>query len=113
MAQLRQDHQEFVGRDAEIIAIGPEDAPTFAAWWHENEMPFVGVPDPEHRLEGLYGQQVKLHKLGRLPAQIVVDKKGTIRLAHYGNSMSDIPENSDLLSLLDELNREEEHLQER
>ncbi len=106
MAQLRRDHEEFVTRDAEIVAIGPEDRETFAKWWREHEMPFIGLPDPEHAVADLYGQQVKLLKLGRLPAQVVVDKNGSVRYVHYGNSMSDIVENGEVLAKLDELNRE-------
>ncbi len=106
MAQLRQEHQEFVKRGVEVIAIGPEDSKTFADWWHEQKMPFTGLPDPEHSVSKLYGQQVKIFKLGRMPAQLIIDKKGLIRYKHYGNSMADIAENSELLSKLDELNKE-------
>jgi peroxiredoxin len=106
MAQLRQDYQEFIKRDAELIAIGPEDAKTFAKWWHEHEMPFIGLPDPDHTVSKRFGQEVKLLKLGRLPAQLVIDKKGLIRYTHYGNSMSDIAENGEIIAKLDELNRE-------
>ena len=79
---------------------------TFAAYWETNELPFVGVPDPKHTVLDRYGQQVKLLKLGRLPAQVVVDKVGTVRYAHYGRSMSDIPPNQEILSLLDDMNAE-------
>ena len=106
MAQLRSEYQEFVGRSAEIIAIGPESYETFAAWWRKNDMPFVGLADPDHSVSKLYGQQVKLLKLGRMPAQLIIDKKGMIRYSHYGNSMSDIPGNDDLLSIIDSLNME-------
>jgi len=106
MAQLRQDYQEFVNRHAEVIAVGPEDAETFTAYWHKEQMPFVGLPDHKHTVANLYGQKVDLLKLGRLPALIVVDKNGKMRYTHYGNAMSDIPENSEILSLLDELNKE-------
>ena len=106
MAQLRRDYQEFVKRNAEVIAIGPEDAKAFAKWWHDNEMPFIGLPDPDHSVSKRFGQEVKLLKLGRLPAQLVIDKKGLIRYNHYGNSMSDIAENSEIIAKLDELNRE-------
>jgi hypothetical protein len=30
MAQLRQDYDEFVKRDAEVLVIGPEDEVAFA-----------------------------------------------------------------------------------
>jgi len=106
MAQLRQGYQEFLKREAEVIAIGPEDSQTFAAWWHEHEMPFIGLPDPEHSVSKLYGQEVKIFKLGRMPAQLIIDKKGLIRYKHYGSSMSDIAENSELLDKLDQLNKE-------
>jgi len=106
MAQLRQEYQEFVKRGAEVIAIGPESSKAFADWWHEHEMPFIGLPDPEHSVSKLYGQEVKIFKMGRMPAQLIIDKKGLIRYTHYGGSMSDIPENSELLAKLDQLNSE-------
>ncbi len=85
---------------------GPEDAPAFAQYWQKERLPFVGLPDPQHTVANLYGQQVKLLKLGRLPALAVVDKKGRVRYQHHGQSMSDIPPNDEILSLLDTLNRE-------
>jgi peroxiredoxin len=106
MAQLRLEHDEFVKRGAEVIAIGPENPRAFAEWWHENKMPFRGLADPDHSVSRLYGQQVKILKLGRMPAQLIIDKKGMIRYKHYGSSMSDIPENSDILAAVDELNNE-------
>jgi peroxiredoxin len=108
MAQLRQDYAKFVERNAEVIAIGPEDAASFADWWHSHQMPFVGIADPEHVVAKMYGQQVKLLKLGRMPASLLVDQNGYIRYKHFGESMSDIPENLLILSLLDELNKESE-----
>jgi peroxiredoxin len=107
MAQLRQDYAQFQARQAEVIAVGPEDAESFAAYWRENEIPFVGLPDPKSSVLKLYGQEVNLFKLGRMPAQVMVDKQGVARYVHYGHSMSDIPENEELLGLLDELNAEE------
>jgi peroxiredoxin Q/BCP len=106
MAQLRQDYQKFVQRNSEVIAIGPEDAKPFADWWHSEHMPFPGIPDPEHVIAKMYGQQVKLLKFGRMPALVVVDMDGNIRYHHYGESMSDIPLDEEILSLLDELNKE-------
>jgi peroxiredoxin len=107
MAQLRHDYQKFVERNTVIIAIGPEDSKSFADWWHEHEMPFIGIADPEHLIAKKYGQQVKLLKLGRLPASFLIDKSGSIRYKHFGESMSDIPGNQEVLSLIDELNKEE------
>ena len=104
MAQLRQDFQQFVQRQAEVIVVGPEDAKAFAAYFERNDLPFIGLPDPKASVLKLYGQEVNLFKLGRMPAQLIVDKAGMVRFVHYGHSMADIPENAELLALLDELN---------
>ena len=106
MAQLRQDYQKFAARDAEVIAVGPEDAKTFADWWHNEQMPFVGLADHQHTIANLYGQKVNPLKLGRMPALVVIDKESKVRYKHYGDSMSDIPTDAEILSLLDDLNKE-------
>jgi peroxiredoxin Q/BCP len=104
MAQLRRDHSEFEARDVAVVVVGPEDAQAFARYWEKESLPFVGLPDPTHSVLKLYGQQVKLFKLGRMPAQVLIDKAGVARFVHYGHSMSDIPENAEILGLADELN---------
>lgn len=106
MAQLRQDYPEFQRRGAEIVIVGPENPKAFADYWTKEQLPFVGLPDPDHSVAGRYGQEVKLLKMGRLPALMVVDKGGVVRYQHYGNSMQDIVPNAELLELLDELQRE-------
>ena len=103
MAQLRQDYEAFVARNAEILVIGPENSAAFADYWGKEKLPFVGLPDPRHQVLKLYGQKVNLFKLGRMPAQVLVDKLGIARFIHYGHSMSDIPDNQELLELLEEM----------
>jgi peroxiredoxin Q/BCP len=39
-----------------------------------------------------------------MPAQVLIDKAGVARFVHYGHSMSDIPENAEVLALGDEIN---------
>ena len=107
MAQLRQDYQKFADRETEIIAIGPEAPEAFADWWHKHQMPFTGIGDPQHVIAKLFGQKVKLLKLGRMPAQFVIDKEGMMRNVHYGESMADIITDEDVLALLDEINKEQ------
>jgi peroxiredoxin len=106
MAQLRQDYQEFVKRNAEIIVLGPDGPNAFRRYWAENEMPFTGLPDIRSKIGDLYYQEVNLLKLGRMPAVFVIDRAGLIRYVHYGDSMSDIPENSEITTFLDLLNSE-------
>jgi peroxiredoxin len=105
MAQLREEYSTFIQRQAEIIAIGPEDENTFKEYWQREKMPFPGIADPQHIIAKKYGQEVKLLKMGRMPALFVIDREGLIRFEHHGQSMSDIPENKDVLALLDKLNR--------
>jgi len=107
MAQLRQDFVEFEKRQTRVVVVGPEDADTFKAYFREHDLPFVGLPDPAFSVLKLYGQEVNLFKLGRMPAQVIVDKEGMARFVHYGHSMADIPENSEVLELLDFINNAE------
>jgi peroxiredoxin len=104
MAQLRQDYQEFVKRQAQVVVLGPENAEAFEAYWRQHDLPFIGLPDPKVSVLKLYGQEVNLFKLGRMPAQVIVDKAGVARFVHYGHSMSDIPDNAEVVALLDQLN---------
>jgi peroxiredoxin Q/BCP len=104
MAQLRQDHQRFLKLDTEIVVIGPEDAESFQKYWKKEDLPFVGLPDPKHKILKLYGQEVKLFKLGRMPAQMLIDKSGMLRYVHYGHSMADIPLNEDIMDLINNKN---------
>ena len=103
MAQLRQDYSEFVNRQTVVVIVGPEDAKAFKAYFEQHNLPFVGLPDPKASVLKLYGQEVNLFKLGRMPAQVIIDQEGMVRFVHYGHDMSDIPENAELLRLLDEL----------
>jgi peroxiredoxin len=104
MAQLRQDFAEFDLRNTVILVVGPEDAAAFRKYFSENSLPFIGLPDPAHSVLKTYGQEIKLFKFGRMPAQVLVDKKGVARFIHYGHDMTDIPPNSEMLGLIDELN---------
>jgi peroxiredoxin Q/BCP len=108
MAQLRRDYQKFVERDTEILVVGPDGQAAFYDYWEKHDLPFIGLPDPNHRVSNLFGQQVKLLQMGRMPAQVLIDKSGRIRYHHLGKSMSDITHNRKVLSLLDEINQEGE-----
>lgn len=87
-----------------ILALGPNPPATFEQYWKNEKIPFIGLPDPEHKVALLYRQEVNLFKLGRMPLSCVVDSTGYIRYAHYGTSMRDIPTNDELFQVIDELN---------
>lgn len=108
MAQLRRDYHQFAERDTEVIVVGPEGNNQFNAYWSILDNPFIGIPDPKHTVLKLYGQEVDLFKLGRMPAQVLIDKHSIARFVHYGNSMSDIPGTQEMIELVEDINNETE-----
>jgi peroxiredoxin len=106
MAQLRQDYLKFQDQETEVVVVGPEDANNFRMYWKLHKLPFIGLPDPTHSVLKRYGQEVSLFKMGRMPAQVLINKQGVVRYAHYGHAMSDIPENKEILQILQTLNEE-------
>lgn len=104
MAQLRQDYSKFKELETEVIVVGPEGPEQFKSYWQDKDLPFIGLPNPDHSVLKLFGQKVNLFKFGRMPAQVIVDKQGIARFVHYGKSMSDIPGNEELISLLRKIN---------
>jgi peroxiredoxin Q/BCP len=109
MAQLRQDHDKFVAEDTVVLVLGPEDTSAFKNYWQKNDLPFIGLPDPTHSVLKLYGQQIKIFKFGRMPAQVTIDKQGIVRFVHYGHDAADIPANEEILAVVKEFNQEKLH----
>jgi len=90
MAQLRQDYESFKNLDTEVLAVGPENTKAFQEYWTKENLPFVGLPDPKHTLSGLYGQEIKILKLGRLPCQMIIDKTGILRFVFLANILKKV-----------------------
>ena len=106
MARLREDYAEFTSRGAEVIAIGPDGPGEFGRYWRAEHIPFIGIPDPSHKVARLYRQEVNLFKLGRMPLVAVVDAQGLVRYVHRADSMSDIPETGTLLEIIERVRAE-------
>ncbi|NLT42579.1 MAG: peroxiredoxin family protein [Anaerolineae bacterium] len=107
MAQLRQSYDEMAAQGVEVVVVGPDKPEAFADYWAKESLPFVGLPDPKSSVLKLYGQEVNLFKLGRMPAQVLIDRQGVARFVHYGHSMSDIPRPEEVLDLVAGLAAEE------
>jgi peroxiredoxin len=103
LAHFRDAYAEYQRRRAEVLAVGPDGPRAFDIYWRGEQLPFIGLPDPAHKVALLYRQQVKLLKLGRMPLVTVIDGEGNIRYVHYGESMSDIPTDSILLNVIDSM----------
>ena len=102
---MRDDFEKFKARKAEIAVIVPHDLQRVKAFWEEERLPFIGIPDPDGILGKLYGQEWKTLKLGRMPALFILDQQGKIAFARYGESMADIPDDGELLASLDALGK--------
>lgn len=103
MTQLREDYQKFQDVNAQVIVVGPDDAQAFRKFWQKYDLPFIGIPDPDHRIAKLYSQESKLLKLGRMPAQFIIDREGRLDFVYYSQSMTDITENETILNRLKQL----------
>ena len=93
---MRDNHAAFVAAGIVVVAVSQDDAEDVNAYWEENRIPFVCIPDPDGVLKALYNQQ---SKMGPLPALFVIDREGILRLAHYGDGMADIPKSAELLAI--------------
>ena len=101
---MRQDYSLFTQRGVEIIALGPDGPNAFKRYWKQEQLPFIGCADIHSKVADQYDQEVNLLKLGRMPALFVIDRTGRIRFSKYGESMSDIPSNADVLKVFDQIN---------
>jgi peroxiredoxin len=101
---MRDHYSEFISRSAEIVAVGPDSTSSFQSYWKNENIPYVGLPDPDKKVLRLYKQEVNIFKLGRMPLNCVVDLDGRIRYVHFGSSMSDIPDNETFLRVIDQIN---------
>jgi peroxiredoxin len=105
LGQLRDNYDKFINRDAEVVAIGPDGPRAFKRYWEEEKIPFIGLADIGSKIGDMYQQEVNLFKFGRMPAELIVDKKGIVQFLHYGDSMSDIPPIDDLLTIVYQVNK--------
>ncbi len=96
---MRREYDRFQEANITVVVVGPEDTAAFTKHFEAYDLPFLGIPDPEFRILDLYGQQVKMIRMGRMPAQVMIDSEGIVRFAHYASSMSDIPRTDAMLEL--------------
>lgn len=102
---MRQDYAEFQRRDVEIIALGPDGPNAFKRYWEKENLPFIGCADIHSAVAAQYQQEVNWIKLGRMPAVLLIDPQGKIVYRQYGESMSDIPTNEQVLAIIDGLRK--------
>ena len=105
MARFRDSFPGFVDRNAELLAIGPDQLEQFQRYWQREKLPFIGMPDPDNAVARRYKQEVNLFKFGRMPLNCIIDTNGDIRYIHYSVNRNDYPDIEIFYSVIDELNK--------
>lgn len=102
---MRDNFEKFRERTVPVAVIAPHNSGKVKAFWEEEGLPFIGIPDPEGKLGELYGQEWNPLKLGRMPALFIVDRQGKIAFAHYGKNMADIPAVIEILNIIESIKK--------
>ncbi len=97
---MRDDFSTFQEHHANIAVVARHSVEKVKSYWQKENLPYIGIPDPEATLGDLYHQQWKASKLGLMPALFIVDQGGKLVYAYYSNGMSDIPTNQKLFDVL-------------
>jgi len=105
LARFRDAYAGFVDRGAELLAVGPDAAEPFQRYWERERIPFIGMPDPDHRVAKMYRQEINLFKFGRMPMNCIIDTNGNIRYIHYSVTRLDYPDTEIFFNVIDELNK--------
>jgi peroxiredoxin len=98
---MKKDYNKFVSKNASVVVVTPHDAEKTLNYFSKNNLPFYGIPDPEHKVANLYKQQWKILKLGLMPALFIIDRVGKILFSYYSKSMKDIPANNVVIGMLE------------
>ena len=104
--RIAKELEKFKTLNAEIYAITAdrfENARRLELRYVKEAFPIYF--DKTHEVVRMLNQEVKVYKLGRLPAILIVDKQGVVQWAYYGESFLDIPKNSMLLEILEKLDK--------
>lgn len=89
MLQLQEEVKKFDEKKIKLVVICPEKVEDVEKFAEKHNISFDLVSDPKHIIADKYGQQIKILKLGRMPAEILLDKDCKIITKHYGNNMAD------------------------
>jgi peroxiredoxin len=103
---LREHHDEFVDRGAQVLAIAPGGAgnnvPKFLD--KKGDVPFPLLIDAKHKTFDRYDVVKKIaSSLGQRPALFVIDGAGLVRYNQVGTQQTNIPPIAEVLGELDAL----------
>ena len=104
MGRLAYRFEEFTSLDTEIFPIlvdTMENAKIMENKYAKSKFPIYY--DTKNTVAKQLKQESKWYKLGRMPGMLIVDKKGIVQFAYYGDSMADIPKNKEVLEIITSL----------
>ncbi|TFG00214.1 MAG: redoxin domain-containing protein [Promethearchaeota archaeon] len=101
---MRKGYDKFQKLNAELYPILVDNKDNAIKMEEKYARKYPIYYDEKKTVADILNQEVKLLKLGRMPALLVLDKENVIRFAYYGESMKDIPENDELFEVLEEIN---------
>ncbi|GEM_PF-94120 len=97
---LARSYPLFLEKGAAIVAVSSEPARALERWLQASVLPFPVVVDPEREIAETYGQRRSWWRVGELPAQFLICKRGIVRFVEYGRNPWDVtPPNWFLLAI--------------
>ncbi len=90
MVRLHQEIDFFKSKNTNLVVIVPENEASLTKYLNKNSINLNFVSDSTHKIADKYNQAVKLLKLGRMPAQVLLDKNLNVVFEHHANNMKDI-----------------------
>ncbi len=100
---MREDYEKLERAGVPLIVIAPTDIESVRAYWKRNNIPVIGLADPEREVMMQYGQQFIVPKLGWMPATIGLNADHKVAYIHYGNGQRDIATSTEILELEERL----------
>ncbi len=102
---LGRDYEKFQQLDTALYPILVDNVDNAKELERKYAKKYPIYYDEQEKVAKMLNQESKILKLGRMPGLLIVDKQGIIQYAYYGDSMSDIPENPELLEVINNLNK--------
>lgn len=102
--RLGKDADDFAKLNCEIFPITAdryENARRLELRYAKEKFPIFF--DNERKVTKILNQEVKIFRLGRLPAVLLLDKNAVIRWAYYGDTLMDVPPNKIILEVIQNL----------
>ena len=106
-ARLRRDLEKFEELDGFIYPILVDNEKNAKKMEQKYARKYAVFYDESEKVAKMLKQEKRWIKLGRMPGLLIIDKKGIIQYAYYGKNMHDIPENNEILQVLEEINKKQ------